>query len=451
MPKVEFVTQSSRDPDNYAATTERLINFYPEPTPDGSLAQFSLKSVLGTEEWINIDGTFVRAFDVVGGVAYAVLNGQLYELSAGGSVSDLGGIPDSKETNIAGHGDAVTLCAGGQYHVWDGDTLTRPADGAFSDMGGVEYIGGYTVITEADGIRFQWSALGDPKELPGLNFASAEARDDDLLRPLAINGNLWLFGDRSIEIWTRTGEAAENAFARLGGAVVERGLKAFGLVTKIPGGAFFVGNDGVCYLASGTDIEPISRVGVETAIAEADPTACFYYQDEGHKFCVIRFSDRPAWVYDLSTGFWHERSFNGGPWNGTAAAEAYGAWRLATIGGAFHEMKRNNVDEGAELRRVAVSRPLYMDGRHFRVPRVELLGRIGRADIGRTPKVMFRFSRDGGNTWGNVLSRSMGDLGEYDRRVTVRSLGRVKMIAAEVAITEPADITLLSAMNVEVE
>lgn len=458
--RLEFVTQSSRNSGDFSANTERLVNLYPEPIPEGGAARFVLRSVLGYVPWANLTGVFTRALhvmqdrDTVTGAIkerlFATVGGKLWELLSSGAVIELVTISDCPETTLSSNNGLVTLVCDGRYFVWDGTALTEPTAGAFSDMGACEYLGGYTIITERNGRRFQWSALADAETLPGLNFASAEALDDPIVRPVAINGNLWIFKRRSTEIWGLTGQASENAFSRLGAGVIERGVLGHNLIAKAPNAGFFVGDDGIVYITNGADLQPISRTPVERAIREELPTHCAYYEDEGHKFCVVRFDKRPAWVCDLSTGLWHERASSGGAWTATHMERAFGSWRAGGIEGRIVTLARTNSDNGEPLVREATSRTLAAPGGRFVVDAVEFSGRVGRSDIGRESRLAVQFSRDGGNTWGTERLQSMGDLGEYDKRMVFRSVGQCRRMTARVRISDPADLQLWSAANLTV-
>jgi hypothetical protein len=456
MPALEFVSQSVRDTSNATANAARLVNRYPEAMAEGARARFALKIVPGTAEWAQLPGAFMRALAVVGdsdeGVVtsslFAVIGGEVYEIELDGSSEGIGSVPDDVQTTIAGNNGDVCIVAGGEYHLWDGSTLTQPTIGAFADFGSVEFLGGYTILTELGGRRFQWSALADASDLPGLNFASAESRDDALLRAVAIAGNLWLLKTGSIEIWARTGEASENAFTQLPGGVLETGLREFGLVTKMPNGAFFVGNDGIAYITAGAELKPVSTPAVEVAIRDGDATHCLYYEDAGHKFCVLRFRDRPAWCFDLSTGLWHERATGNGAWSATVSAN-FGGWRVGQVDGRIGTLTRNGRDIDQPLAREVVSLTLYIDGQRFRIPKVEFTGRMGRSDIGRDAQIMVQFSRDGGQTWGAEQWRSMGNLGDFDRRAVLRNVGQARTLTARIRDTDPADITLWSSVNLD--
>ncbi len=458
MPALEFVAQSNRDGDNRAATTERLVNFYPEPLPAGSRAQFSLRSVLGTEAWAETNGFFIRSVEMIPDLAsgnadrlFAAVGGKLKSVSELGNVSDIGTIPDAVETTISGNNGVVTVVSGGEYHTWNGTTLGTPTAGAFTDVGSVEFLRGYTLLTELNGRKIQWSALADADSLPGLNFATAEARDDVNIRGVAISGNYWVFKTSSIEIWQVTGSASENAFTAIPGLVIERGLKDFNLITKFPGGAFFIGDDNIPYLAGGTQVQALSHAGVQTAIEAKSPTHCTYYEDNGHKFLAIRFEDAPAWVFDFSMGKWHERALGEfAAWDVIHTAFAWGKWRAADIFGRIKTLTRNNQDIDDPLIRIATSQTVYNDGSRIRIPRLEILGRVGRSDIGRQAVLGMRVSRDGGNTFGPIRERDMGDLGEYYKRMVFRNLGQARGFAVELRISDPVDLTMWSSANMDI-
>jgi hypothetical protein len=443
MPAVEIVAQSSRSAGFPAATSERLVNFYPEPLPPGARAAFQLVSVPGLQEWSEAPGLFVRALHVSGGRLYAAADGKALEIGRDGDVAILGPIPDCEDTTISSNAGAVTFACAGQYRVWSGGVLSSPAPGAFEDFGSVEFLGGYTILTERDGRRFQWSALADATDLPGLNFATAEATDGPLLRAMAVNGNLWLFKRDSIEKWAPTGLANEDAFGRIG-TVVERGLAAPGLIAKIRDGLFFVSSDGTVYAALGEDVIPISTPAVHDALPDA--THCFSYEANGHEFCVVGIDGRPAWVFDIPTRAWHERASGDGAWVATCAAQAYGRWvvgtdlgQIATLGG--------HRDFGAPLARVARTYD-FDNAARSRVAEVVFRGKVGLSDLGRDGVALVRFTRDGGMTWGDPVPVSMGAIGQYDRRLRVGNLGRPRRIAAEIRVTDDADLRLLSSADV---
>jgi hypothetical protein len=389
---------------------------------------------------------FQRAMSWVDGDVYTVSGGNLNRLSADGVPIALGVVADGVNTTIAGNEGYVTVVAGGTYYTWNGTTITEPADGAFSSYGSVDTIGQRMLLTERNGRRFQWSNVADPDTLNGLNFATTESGEDNNIRGLALNGNYLIFKERSTEIWyPTTSDDEAEAFARVSGGVVTTGLKSFNLLARIRGGLFVIGNDDIAYVTTGQSLQPVSTQPVSRSIRDSNPTHCFYYEHEGHKFCVIRFSDRPAWVYDFSTAEWHERSEGVGhdPWDAVEAAQATaGHWLVASDLGSISRFENTEEDKGGFLYRRAISRTMRHDSQRFRVPEVEIYADYGRVATDPAAKVMFRFSGDRGHTWGSERSMSVGDQGQYRNRVLYRSLGQFREFTARLDITHGYEVPL---------
>lgn len=454
MPQITLVPQSEQDSDNIAANSARMVNCYLEPV--GS--EMVIKSVLGMDPvddgsgggFVVGSGT-VRAMEEINNTLYVVQGGVLYRVLILASVSSdgtttttsgiaqvLGSVSDSVQTSISSNDGNITVTAGANYYLWDGTTLSQPTFGAFSSFSSVSYIGGLTVLT--GGNQIQWSDIYDPDTLDGLSFGTADAFDGSIVRGMTIGGRYWVFKDRSIETWYQNGAD----LAPIAGAAIEYGLLAYNLLAKIPNGAFFVSSEGKVMILSGSQPQPISSRGVETAIANDTPSRCFHYQDEGHDFLVICFEGRPAWVYDLGTGLWHERAEGPTqePWSAVQAAKTGSRWFAITDDGSLSYLARTNIDGANPLIRQVTTKTLRSDGNRFRLSRFEVEGRVGRSDLGRDAIVELEMSRDAGETWTDPKPRSMGAQGNYNQRMVWRSLGQFREGTARLTWSDAAEIPL---------
>jgi len=424
------------------------VNLYPEQAAGDARTLIALRSVLGEEAFADTEVSLIRAVGFVGNTIYVAANGGLYSIDSGGSDTLLGAIADSADTTISGNGGKVTIAAGGSYYVWDGSTLSSPSGGILTSIGAVEYIEQYTILLEKDGRRFEWTDPADPETRNALYYTTADGRNDKALRAVADQRYLYIMKERSIEIWYNTGVSGSGAFVRLAGGVIDQGLKSYKLVTRFDQGLFFIGDDGVAYILAGGQLQPVSTPPVNVDIEASAPVNVGYYEDRGHKFCVIRFSDRAAWVYDLTTLLWHRRATGQDAWDTYEIIAAWGDYYAFKNDGNVYRMVRSDADVSGALTRRMVSKPLYMGGNKFSVAEFELLARIGRSDLSRDAKAMLRVSWDGGNTWSQETERSLGDLGDYSARAVWRRLGRGVQFAVEVKVTDAADITLYSDANV---
>lgn len=438
MTQLQFFGPSGRDADNRAANSARLTNCYLEPVALGGRTGFAVKAVPGMTGFVTVPGIFVRAMGEIGGLLYAISNGRLYSISTAGAVSDLGAVDDSPNATLTGNSGVVAMTVDGRYFILSGGVISEPAAGAFSAFGAAEFIGGYTVLTELNGRRFQWSALANAASLPGLNFSTADGRDDNAIRPFQINGALYIFKERSHEVWYITGQAGANVFERMTSGVIDVGLKAFGLICRTDLGAFMVGDDNRAYII-GEGLSPVSNPAIETAIATENPQFCFTYDDEGHTFCGIAMKDGPARVFDVATGEWHERAYGGdfGPWPVVASARFGQRFHVALSGGQILSLGTARTDDGVPLLRRMVSRTLAMDGRRFTVSELEVFPRQGFD----AASIMLRMSRDNGMTWGAPKVRAF-TVGQYAKRVIWRTLGQFRQATAEITISDAADITM---------
>jgi hypothetical protein len=478
MAVIKFAGQSGRDGDNEFAASSRLVNCYREPIEGRAV----IKSVLGSEAFVDLGAVFLRAMRGVGGSIYAACGGTLYRITTAGGIEIMGAVNDG-DTTISSNNGVVCIAAGGEFYTLDGATLTAPTGAAFDAVGSVAFVGQFTILTEQGGRRVAWSTPGDPTAFDGLDFASAEGRDDDILRAVGLNGMLVIFKETSRETWYQTGDADSTlAFQRTAGGVIDTGLLAYDLLAELDQAAFFVGDDGVVYLTDGASQQAISNRAVETSIKNDSPQRCVYYEDEGHKIACITFSGRPAWCYDMATGEWHEReSYGLGEWPVVATVKVGSQWYSGTNLGEIRKMSRVNADASDPLVRKIVSNTLYMDGKRFRLAEFEVFGRIGKyqnelrltallSDLGlflvdragdalQAGEVVaetypitcaLRLSDDGGITWGNVRHKSLGEIGDYDTRVNWRTLGQFRQVTAELSWSAAGEISFRDEARIRV-
>ena len=476
--KVEFSSHSGRDSLNPSAQTGRLLNCYREPLVPGGKGQYQIRAVPGMEPFSSIDRVLMRALTVYDGKMLAICGGALFRADRPGVI--LADVGESADTTVSQNTGVLTIAANGTYQTWDGTALATPAPGALSDpgveIGSVSYLGGYTILTERDGRRFQWSALADPKTFSGLDFASAETTDAPIIRGVVWRDVLMLFKRDSLEQWTRTGLASAKAFQRIPGGDIETGLADFGLVTLLPNGLAFVGSDGRVYIWGGS-LTPISTPPVEVMLTEKRPERMFFYERRGHGFICLVFRDAPAWCYDVATGEWHERGEDDGPWSARASVKFNGKWFVGTDTGQVARLSSRCADFGRPLVRRARSLPVA-NAKPFIVHRVELFPRVGmdrQSDAGalldddevalgysatrilgddgadgREAQIGIRTSRDG-LTWGPLKERSLGQPGRFQTVVKWLNLGQFRRMASfELVLSSTTDIPIISTAEVEI-
>ncbi len=96
------------------------------------------------------------------------------------------------------------------------------------------------------------------------------------------------------------------------------------------------------------------------------------------------------------------------------------------------------------LRRFALP---FDQNKWIRLSRVELILQAGvglSTGQGSDPLVMFRLSRDGGMTWDDELTMSMGQIGDYQRRAFLNMLGRARNPVVELTSSDPVFVSWIS-------
>lgn len=62
-------------------------------------------------------------------------------------------------------------------------------------------------------------------------------------------------------------------------------------------------------------------------------------------------------------------------------------------------------------------------------------------------KVFIQYSKDGGRTWGNWRERSLGEIGEYEKRIRLNRLGGVRNRIFRIRVSSPIRRDLLGAVG----
>lgn len=430
-----FAAESALHEDQRAMTTERVVNMFAEAAPGRQ--PVTLRSCPGLEHQKFLRRGRVWAMLSAHGYLYASVSGRLIRWD-GTSAVDLGGISNAR-TTMAANLTEVGIVAGENYYVWDGSALTQVSAGAFTSYGSIDYLDGYFILTQEGGQRFSVTGVNDGKTIDALDFSSADRSPDNLRKVLSSNGLLWLFGEETVEAWQNIG-AADFPFSRLPNTIIEKGVRTAEEASVLDNTVFWLSPENRVYRNTEFTPTKISTHAVDVSL-EGRSAVCFPYQYDGHDFFVVRFTNRPAWVYDAATQSWHERATGAqlGPWEVTATAFHQGRWYAGTIDGNLC-MFGGYQDRGQTLRREAISRNVTNGGNRFVVNHVDV-----RCEAGTGGNAMASFSRDGGRTFSVERQRSLGAVGKYGQRTQWRRLGQSREFAMKLACTDPVDFAIYGA------
>ena len=449
--RIPFATQSYTS-RSLPLSAQRLVNLYPEAAPLDAKSPVALFGTPGLKTFARLPEGPVRGLHVMAGVLYAVAGLGVYRVTAKGEAVYLGSVDDAGPVSMADNGRQLVIVTGPSGFVAEGDAVTPISDPDFPGAAMVTYLDGYHIFTLPGSGQFFISSLLDGGDFDALDFATAEGAPDDTVAVIADHRELWLFGQRTTEVWFNSGDA-DFPFERMQGAFIERGCAAPHSVAKMDNSIFWLGEDLTVYRADGFTPARISTHAVELAIegyGKPEAAVAFVYTQEGHKFYVLGF-DEGTWVYDAATLRWHERqSWQASRWRAEFTARAYGRVLAGDFSaGCIHELDLDTFTEaGGVLQRIATSPPIHAGGEPVFLSRVEidLETGSGRSDGQATaPQVMLQWSDDGGFTWSDERRQTMGATG-VRRRVEFRRLGRFGDARIfRLTITDPVKVAILDA------
>lgn len=367
-----------------------------------------------------------------------VLSGDLIGVSGSNIyrvTTSLGSLAGSGAVSIAGNEIGVMVTAGSTVRYYNGSAL---ADVSFPDSASVSKVltgaGRFIALKAASG-QFYWTnaleATFDP-----LDFATAESAPDLLLDALFVDDTLLLFGAETVEFWPNTGDDA-LPFQPLQGRVIEKGVKATGCATTIgPTFAWVTNENQVCLQDENTIL---SNPGLEEKIEASTAVSLWTFLIGGVEFLALRL-DTETHVWSMRSKAWAKfESYSETNW--VPRCFAGGVFGSA-LDGATLQWGDDYTDLGGVLTRLFRA-GFPLNGGGVPVNNISL-----RSNVGQTPyltgdylnpTVEMRLSRDAGQTWGEGRPQSLGQQGEYRRKVQWKACGIASQpgLLAEFRVTDP--------------
>lgn len=440
----------------------RLLNLYAEKAPAGSMAEWVLLGTPGQKTWTTAGIANVRAGRYALGYTYALSGSTLYRIDSSGAATACTGasIPSGGRAQMVDNGTQLGLLVNNQMFYVTGTTVTLVADPDFPTEGAtsIDYIDGYGVFSRG-GNNGQWflSGLFDFSTYAALDFATAQSSPDALKRVLASHKEVWLFGDQTTEVWQLTG-ASPFPFQQIPGSLMDRGIAAPMSALRMDNSVFWIGDDRIVYRADGYTPVRISTHALEEAIRTGviDDAFAMTHSLGGHHFYVLTFPTLGrTFSYDAATQLWHERQTGTGltnaVWSVNCIWDAYGKTLAGSSNGKIVELDLDTYtdnDGGTYIRRAVTSAPLYNGGNRGIMRFLELECELGvglQTGQGSDPKAMLRWSKDGGQTFGNEKWASFNAIGVRRPRCKWLNLGLFRDGVAEISVSDPIKIAVYGA------
>ena len=453
---------------------QRCINLYPERDEIGTGKEQEVAALLttpGLNTLLTLATSPVRGlYTATTGDLYAVAWNKVYKISSSWVATQIGTI-----TSTTGHVsmadntfDLVIVdgTAAGYHWTFASNTFAAITDPAFYGADMVTFQDNYFIFNKPGTGQFYISGL-NAVTFSGLDFSTADGFPDNIIGLISNHRDLWLFNSQTIEVWFDSGGSG-FPFQRIQGAFIEQGCGAKHSIAKNDNTVFWLGgNDkglGIVYMAKGYQPQRISTHAVETAIqsySNISNAVAYCYQAEGHSFYVLNFpSANTTWVFDSTTGMWHERVYtNQGQFERHRADNHAFAYGKHVVGdyqnGKVYELSTTVYsDDGSEITRQRVAPHLTgeLDRVFYQKFQLDIETGVGLDGItqGTDPQVMLTFSDDGGHSWSNEKWVSFGKIGNRRMRSIWRRLGASRDRVFRVTITDPVKVVLMGA-EIDVE
>jgi len=421
---------------------ETCINLFYEPGQADSLVSTPGASTLNSTY-----SETVRGGIEYNGKAYFVIGDTLVECTTGGTVTSRGTLSTSAGRVSMAH-NGVRTGANQQIMIVDGttgyiydnttSTLTEIADSDMVSADTVVFVDGYFVFSQTGSDRFWITSLYDGTAIDPSDFVTAEGDPDEIQSLVADQRQLFVFGKKTLGVFYNSGDA-DQVFKAFQGGHSQTGCAAAFSACRFDNSVIWLsqnerGNGQVVRLGDGFQPAVVStpevnyQISTYTNISDAFG---YVYQDEGHEFYVLTFpTANVTWAYDALTKQWHQRAHI---INDVVSRERYNAHVCVGnthlfgdyLDGTIYKMDPTlGTFAGSRILRERRSAIISDEEKRLRISSLQLDMQVGVGDSNADDtSIWLSYSKDGGHTFSNEIEKSIGNIGDYARRVIWRRLG----------------------------
>jgi hypothetical protein len=450
---------------------QRCVNLYPEINELGTGKEREVASLVPTPGLrllvtVGSSGGWRGVWRASNDQVFGVVGNKFYRVSSAWVATELGSLNTSTgPVSMADNGLHVFIVDGTYGYTLElaTSTLAQVTDPDFYASDLVTFQDGYFIFNRKDSQQFFVSDLNSVDFL-GTDIATAEGSPDNLVGCISANQNLYLFGTQSTEVYYNSGDG-DPPFSRIQGAINGVGCAAVHSIAKIQGVPYWIGGDetgtGIVYRMQGYQAQRISTPAIESVIrsipvSDLANARAWTYQQGGHLFYCLNLTGHDAtWVYDATTGFWHERTYTGLWSQERHRAECHAVAHGLNVVGDYENGNlyaldpEKYTDNGTVIARERtaphVSQGMKNIFHHAFQLDLEVGVGLDGTGQGTDPQVMLQWSDDGGHTWSDERWRPIGKIGQTKKRVVWNRLGCSRDRVYRVKVTDPVKVVLIGA------
>lgn len=464
MPKVNLPIGSGfYISDSLPISAQECSNWYVNiPQTNGALSTETLIGSPGVSQLLTTGEIkqVNRGAHVKDGKPYFVNGTTLYRVDSSIDVNGnevfssvtLGTIPGEGRVSMADNGtQLMILVPEGNGYIMDesaGTPFQQIIDAGFTANGApqqVVFVDSFFVCT-TDTKKYIKSDANDGLSWSALDFGSAESDPDNLVSLHVYNNKLYLAGSETIEEHQNVG-AGGFPFQRTG-FFIDKGVYApFSMISAnntfmwIGGGT---NESPAIWALAGNAAQKISTTAIDSALQdftqlEIQSAFAYSYAQNGAYFVGFSLPTR-TFEYNTVTGRWNERKSQ--IINSKGLTETI-RWRVNSVVTAYNRVLCGDSQDGrigavevdtyteygAEIIRVISTQPFADLGNALAVSELEATFESGVGDYTTVdPQIRLQTSPDG-KSFNDSINRSIGKIGEFNKRAVWHKLGRFPRFA----------------------
>lgn len=476
MPTVPIpIANGFYESESLPISAQECVNWYPNIVQTSGLSQETLFGTPGINQLAStgLIAEQNRGAHVKNGIPYFVNGNMLYILNrvidGDGvetfSTTSLGAIEGTGGVSMADNGtQLMILVPGGKGYIYNeaaGTPFVEITDLDFTANGAPQYVvflDGYFACT-TDSKKWIISNLNDGLAWDALDFGSAESDPDDIVAPIVFRNQIFITGSETTEAFQNVPNGAGFPFVR-SNIFMAKGcfapltlISAHNTFMMIGGG---INESPAIWEFTGSSFQKISTTAIDNVLSGFSDDVIsaafsFTYADKGAYFIGFTI-DEITFVFDVVAKRWHERKSvvndQSVRWRVNSLVTAYGRVLVGdSEDGRIGELSADVFTEyGDNIRRVIATQPFANMGNSIKVPSIEVTVESGVGNSDRPdPVISMDISRDG-KTFTYERTRSMGKVGEYDRRAIWHKNGRFpRFVILRFKMSDPVKPVMIKA------
>ena len=316
------LTSGAYSSESFIASAQRSVNLYAEKNPAETNPKFpvtqyvrpGLKPLGGPPE-----PGFARClYGATNGDLYVVFGQIVYYVDPNWKFTQVGVLVTNASTPVlmADNGTSIIVVdnsANGYAITMATRAMVEITDPNFVGSTGADFIDSFLILNKPNTNEW-YCTLSDEIAFNGLYVGVKTAWPDNILRAVAIEREVWLFGPKKSEPWYNAG-ATPFPFQILPGIIIEQGCAAQYSPAKMDTNVYWLSQspEGARMVMRGNAQNVAQRISTNAIekeflkYARVDDAIGSVYQIEGHSFYELHFptADK-TWSFDQATEQWFE-------------------------------------------------------------------------------------------------------------------------------------------------